>query len=219
MVPTLVENSKFFCVLVHIKTHDSVSCGPRSRRATPWVYWQEERKRHFHTFVSRWYLIRLEPNLLQSFPPARGVYIPNLKEITQAIPRYEWPKFRFFFFFVFSHTCKNCYNKQTRTPIALTFGTQKGNPTANPSINFGTNPMNGSGVMTDYSRKTRSICCHAYRVNRFMEWVENCYVDGVTIVGVPFGGLKGIEIKTTEIWHKTQPVSQLRDRFLWIKKY
>ena len=75
----------------------------------------------------------------------------------------------FFFFFVFSHTCKNCYNKQTRTPIVMKFGTQKGSPTANPSIKFGTNPMNGSGVMTDYSRKTRSICCHAYRVNRFME--------------------------------------------------
>ena len=75
----------------------------------------------------------------------------------------------FFFLFVFSHTCKNCYNKQTRTPIALKFGTQKGSPKANPNIKFGTNPMNGSGVMTDYSRKTRSICCHAYRVNRFME--------------------------------------------------
>ena len=75
----------------------------------------------------------------------------------------------FFSFFVFSHTCKNCYDKQTRTLIALKFGTQKGSPTANPSITFGTNPMNGSGVMTDYSRKTRSLCCHAYRVNRFME--------------------------------------------------
>ena len=78
-------------------------------------------------------------------------------------------RFFFFLFFVFSHTCKNCYTKQTRTPTALKFGTQKGSPKANPSINFGTNPMNGSGVMTDYSRKTRSICCHAYRVNRFME--------------------------------------------------
>ena len=77
--------------------------------------------------------------------------------------------FFFFFFFVFSHTCKNCYNTQTRTPIVLKFGTQKGRTKANPSIKFGTNPMNGSGVMTDYSRKTRSICCHAYRVNRFME--------------------------------------------------
>ena len=74
-----------------------------------------------------------------------------------------------FFFFVFSHTCKNCYNKPTRTPIAMKFGTQKGSPKANPSIKCGTNPMNGSGVMTDYSRKIRSICCHAYRVNRFME--------------------------------------------------
>ena len=58
-----------------------------------------------------------------------------------------------------------CYS----TPIVLKFGTQKGSPTANPSIKFGANPMNGSGVMTNYSRKTRSICCHAYRVNRFME--------------------------------------------------
>ena len=77
--------------------------------------------------------------------------------------------FSWFFFFVFSHTSKNCYKMQTRTPIALKFGTQKGSPTANPSIKVGSNPMNGSGVMTDYSRKTRSICCHADRVNRFME--------------------------------------------------
>ena len=75
----------------------------------------------------------------------------------------------FFFFFVFSHTCKMCYKTQTRPPIALKFGTQEGSPKANPSFNFSANPMNGSGVMTDYSRKTRSICCHVYRVNRFME--------------------------------------------------
>ena len=103
-----------------------------------------------------------------------GVYIPNLKEIAPTISEIRAAKvsfffLRFFFFFIFSHTCKTCYNKQTRTPIALKFGTQKGNPTANPTIKFGTHPMNGSGVMTDYSRKTRSICCHPYRVNRFME--------------------------------------------------
>ena len=74
-----------------------------------------------------------------------------------------------FFFFVFSHTCKNYYKTQTRAPIALKFGTQKGRPKANLSINLGANPLNGSGVMTDYSRKTRSICCHTYRVNRFIE--------------------------------------------------
>ena len=43
---------------------------------------------------------------------------------------------------------------------------------------------------------------------------RNCYVDGATIVGVPFCGLKGIRIKTMEICHKIQPVSKLRDRFL-----
>ena len=75
----------------------------------------------------------------------------------------------FFLLRLFEKTCKNCYNKQTCTPIAVKVGTQKGSPKANPSIKFGTNPMNGSGVMTDYSRKTRLICCHAYRVNRFME--------------------------------------------------
>ena len=56
-----------------------------------------------------------------------------------------------------------------RTPIALQLGTPKGSPKANPNIKFGANPMNGSGVMTDYLRKTRSICCHAYRVNRWNE--------------------------------------------------
>ena len=88
---------------------------------------------------------------------------------------------------------------QTRTPIALTFGTQKGSPNANPSFKCGANSINGLGSMTDYSRKIRLICCHTYRVNRFMELVKNCYVDGLTIIGVPFGGLKGIEIKTMEI--------------------
>ena len=120
-------------------------------------------------------LVIPHPNLLKSCPPARGVYIPNLKEITQAISEIRVAKvwffssFFFLFFFVFLHTCKNCYKMQMRTPIALQFGTQKGSTKANPSIKFGANPVNDSGVMTDYSRKTRSICCHAYRVNCFME--------------------------------------------------
>ena len=53
--------------------------------------------------------------------------------------------------------------------------------------------------MTDYLRTTRSKVCHAYRVNPLEELVENIYVDEVTIVGVPYCGLKGIEIKTMEI--------------------
>ena len=75
----------------------------------------------------------------------------------------------FFFFFVILYTCKNCCKTQTCAPIALKFGTQKGSSKANPSIKCGANPMNGAGGMTDYLRKTRSICCHAYRVNRSME--------------------------------------------------
>ena len=38
---------------------------------------------------------------------------------------------------MFSHTCKNCYKTQTGTPIALTFGTQKGSPKVNPSLGGG----------------------------------------------------------------------------------
>ena len=68
-------------------------------------------------------------------PPARGVYIPNLKEIAPAISEIRAAKVSIFFF-MFSHTCKNCYKTQTRTPIALKFGTQKGSPKAIPNIKF-----------------------------------------------------------------------------------
>ena len=52
---------------------------------------------------------------------------------------------------------KNCYKTQMRTPIALKVGTHKGSPKKNPSIKFGANAVNGSGVMIDYAHKTRSI--------------------------------------------------------------
>ena len=81
-----------------------------------------------------------------------------------------------------------------RARIGLKFGTLKGLIKADLRTNFGRNPMNIHGVMTDYLRTIRSNVCHAYRVNSFEE-----YVDGETIVGVPFCGLKGIGIKTTEI--------------------
>ena len=56
--------------------------------------------------------------------------------------------------------------------------------------------------MANYSSKTTSICCHVYRANRFIEWAENRFVDRLTIVGVPFGSLKAIEIKIMEISHE-----------------
>ena len=83
--------------------------------------------------------------------------------------------------------------------IGLKFGTLNGLIKADLCTNFGRNPMNIHGVITDYLRRIRSKVCHAYRVNSFKESVKNCYVDGATIVGVPFCGLKGIGIKTTEI--------------------
>ena len=91
------------------------------------------------------------------------------------------------------------HKTRMRARIGLKFGTLKGLIKADLCTNFGRNPMNIHGVMTDYLRKIRSKVCHAYKVNSFEESVENCYVDGATIVGVPFYGLKGIGIKTTEI--------------------
>ena len=99
----------------------------------------------------------------------------------------------------FRTLCKIRHKTRIRAPIGLKFGTLKGLVKADPSTNFGRNLKNIHGVMTDYLRKIRSKVCHAYRVNSFEESVENCYVDGATIVGVPFCGLKGIGIKTTEI--------------------
>ena len=60
-----------------------------------------------------------------------------------------------------------------RARIGLTFGTFKGLIKADLCTNFGRNPMNIHGVMTDYLRKIRSKVCHAYRVKSFEESVEN----------------------------------------------
>ena len=57
--------------------------------------------------------------------------------------------------------------------IGLKFGTLKGLIKADLHTNFGRNPMNIHGVMTDYFRKIRSKVCHAYRVNPLEESVEN----------------------------------------------
>ena len=56
-----------------------------------------------------------------------------------------------------------------RTRIGLKFGTLEGLIKADRSANFGRNPMNIHGVMTDYVRKIRSKVGHAYRVNPLEE--------------------------------------------------
>ena len=95
-----------------------------------------------------------------------SLYLPNLKEIAPAISEIRAAKVLIFFSFFLSIFLLRVFaylqKLQTRTPIVLKFGTQKGSPKANPNIKCGANSMNGSGVITDYSRKTRSICCHAY---------------------------------------------------------
>ena len=68
------------------------------------------------------------------------------------------------------------HKTRMRARIGVKFGTLKGLIKADLCTNFGRNPMNIHGVMTDYLRKIRSKVCHAYRVNYFEESVENCYV-------------------------------------------
>ena len=103
-----------------------------------------------------------------------------------------------------SHTCKNCYKTRTPHPIALKFGTQKGDIKAHIDTNFGWNTINRQTVMSDYSRKITPICCHAYRVNRVWEEAENRWVNRLTIEPQTFCGLKEIKLKNRKIQRKNQ---------------
>ena len=110
----------------------------------------------------------------------------------------------FLFFFLFSHTYKNCYKTRTLYPIALTFGSQKGGIKAHLCTNIGWNTINRKRVMIDYSRKITPICCHAYRVNCVWEEVENRWMNRLTIEPQTFCGLKENELKTRKIQRKNQ---------------
>ena len=112
----------------------------------------------------------------------------------------------FLFFFFLSHTYKNCYKTRTPYPIALTFGTPKGDEKAHLGTNFGWNTINRQRVMSDYSRKITPICCHAYKVNRVWEEAENRWVNRLTIEPQTFCGLKEIELKTGRYNEKTNNV-------------
>ena len=141
-----------------------MSCGPRSRCATPVSILTGRTKTSFSHLCISVITYPIVTKLATQLPASQGSLYSKFEGNRSSHFRdTSCQSFVFFLRFFLR------YNKQTRSPIAMKFGTQKGSPTANPSIKFGTNPMNGSGVMTDYSRKTRSICCHAYRVNRFME--------------------------------------------------
>ena len=121
--------------------------------------------------------------------------------------------FFFLFFFFLSHTYKNCYKTRTPYAIALKFGTQKGDIKAHLGTNFGWNTINRQRAMSDYARKVTPICCHAYRVNRVWEEVENRWVNRLTIEPQTFCGLKEIELKTRKIKQQNQQcvtITQLR---------
>ena len=75
-----------------------------------------------------------------------------------------------------------------RASILLKFGTHIGGLKANTSINFWVNLINIEGVLNDFTHKSKSNFCQAYRVNRFEEQAENRYVARLNIRGVPFGG-------------------------------
>ena len=75
-----------------------------------------------------------------------------------------------------------------RASILLKFGTRIGGLKANSSINFWVNVINIEGVISDFTHKSKSNFCQAYRLNRYEEQAENRYVAKLNIRGVPFGG-------------------------------
>ena len=85
------------------------------------------------------------------------------------------------------------------TPIMLKLGTCEELIKVHLCTNFGWNPIKIYGVVIDFLHKRRLKVCYAYRVNHWKELDETRHVGGVTIVGVPFCGLKGIGKKTMEI--------------------
>ena len=106
-----------------------VSCGPRSRRATPVSILIGRAKCNFRTSVALCCLDETRRVLLCTRSPTSVPHIPNLRELASGVPKIcdftNWLSF-FLFFFLFSHTYKNYYRTRTLYPIALKFGTQKG---------------------------------------------------------------------------------------------
>jgi len=101
------------------------ACIPRSWRA---VYWQEERKRHFHTYVA--------PRSLAT--SGKQVYIPNLKQTALTNPEIQMNKILLLFLLLHLHTCNKTW---TCAPI------KQGFVKVHLCTNFGWNPMRIYRVM------------------------------------------------------------------------
>ena len=147
-----------------IETHGSVSCGPRSRRATPLSILTGRKKCNFRTSVVLCCLDETRRLLLWILPPTSALHNPNLSEIASSVLEIcnftNWLSFFIFFLLMFlplSHTYKTCYKMWMPYPIALKFGTQKGGIKTHLGTNFGRNTINRQRVMSDYLRKITPI--------------------------------------------------------------
>ena len=94
--------------------------------------------------------------------------------------------FFFFFFFVFSHKHKNLNKNRLRTPINAKFATHVEGLEAIVGTNFGTNRSKIVGDISDDRSKIYSICCHAYRANRWRNPAGFSLRDSPFIGLVPF---------------------------------
>ena len=88
----------------------------------------------------------------------------------------------------FRTLCKNRHNSCVRTSILLKFGTRIGGLKAKTSIDYWVNLINIEGVISDFTHKSKSNFCQAYRLNCFEEQAENRYIPRLSIRGVPFAG-------------------------------
>jgi len=75
-----------------------------------------------------------------------------------------------------------------RALIWLKLGTHIGGLKANNSIDFGVNLIKIEEIISNFTNKSKSNFCQAYKVNYFKEQAENRYVARLNIRGVPFGG-------------------------------
>ena len=78
----------FYCMNLNlaIKTHGSVSCGPRSRRITPVSILTGRKKTQIHTSVALCFLDETRQFLLWTCHPTSALHIPNLSKIASHVP-------------------------------------------------------------------------------------------------------------------------------------
>ena len=88
-------------VMITVSRH-TIVCRAAQEAGVPHCGYIDRKKMSFSHHCISVIPIRLEPNLLQSCQPTRGVYIPNLKEITLAISEIQAAKLSIFIFVFFS---------------------------------------------------------------------------------------------------------------------